>query len=168
MLKQCKDCAAEGIGEKPITEFHKNKLGRFGVSNICKIHATQRSAVWSRDNPDKRKQITAKWKKDNPDGVRNNYLKYRFSITSAIYEQMLEAQNGGCAVCHKPPPSGGALDVDHDHNCCSGSKTCGKCIRGLLCRDCNTVLGKVNDSVTHLSKMIEYIGSRQHFKCEAA
>lgn len=28
--------------------------------------------------------------------------------------------------------------VDHDHKCCSGDKSCGKCVRGILCPGCNT------------------------------
>ncbi|MET9625629.1 endonuclease domain-containing protein [Streptomyces sp. NPDC006464] len=29
--------------------------------------------------------------------------------------------------------------MDHDHNCCTG---CPHCVRGLLCRPCNTDLGR--------------------------
>jgi hypothetical protein len=33
--------------------------------------------------------------------------------------------------------------IDHDHNCCHGGASCGKCIRGILCSACNLSLGHV-------------------------
>jgi len=35
---------------------------------------------------------------------------------------------------------------DHDHVCCSGKKSCGKCLRGLLCHGCNTKLGALENN----------------------
>lgn len=29
--------------------------------------------------------------------------------------------------------------VDHDHACCAGSRSCGKCVRGIVCVSCNTL-----------------------------
>lgn len=45
-----------------------------------------------------------------------------------LYEDLLELQEGGCAICGRPPGER-RLDMDHDHR----SMT----IRGLLCTTCN-------------------------------
>lgn len=31
--------------------------------------------------------------------------------------------------------------IDHDHNHCRGGNSCGECVRGVLCMDCNTKVG---------------------------
>jgi hypothetical protein len=46
--------------------------------------------------------------------------------------------------------------VDHDHTCCPGEYTCGKCVRGLLCDDCNK---KLHDSPAWHFRAIEYLGN---------
>ena len=78
-------------------------------------------------------------------------------IHKADYDTMLAAQNGLCAICQRPPTSGRGkkLHVDHDHG--TG------CIRGLLCHDCNTGLGKFLDSPSLLQDAISYL---QHQEIE--
>lgn len=62
---------------------------------------------------------------------------------------MLEAQDGGCAICGRPPKNQ-RLSVDHDH------KT--GLVRGLLCWTCNhRVLGNVRDNVELLMKAAAYL-----------
>jgi len=56
-----------------------------------------------------------------------------YGITLEIYNQMLKAQGGVCAICHKEDSKGNHLSVDHDHST-------GK-VRGLLCGRCNLALG---------------------------
>jgi hypothetical protein len=76
-------------------------------------------------------------------------LVRRFNITPEQYTALLEAQGGVCALCRKPErahhQSGKLklLAVDHDRRCCPGAKSCGRCIRGLLCFSCNVTLGKL-------------------------
>lgn len=47
--------------------------------------------------------------------------------------------------------------VDHDHKCCPGSRSCGKCVRGVLCRSCNLALGLVEDNIENLRGLIAYL-----------
>lgn len=53
------------------------------------------------------------------------------------------------------------LTVDHDHNCCPGNFSCGKCIRGLICRHCNWALGAVRDRADVAMSLASYLGKWQ-------
>lgn len=54
-----------------------------------------------------------------------------YGMTDAEYDQLLEYQGGGCAICGRPPKTK-RLDTDHDHQ--TGL------LRGLLCFPCNRLL----------------------------
>lgn len=61
-------------------------------------------------------------------------LERMFSITQQDYENILALQNHRCALCQKDRCiTGKNFAVDHDHDCCPGDRSCGECIRGLLC-----------------------------------
>jgi 16S rRNA C967 or C1407 C5-methylase (RsmB/RsmF family) len=47
--------------------------------------------------------------------------------------------------------------IDHDHGCCSGTGSCGRCVRGLLCNRCNLMLGFANDQPEILRAALEYL-----------
>jgi hypothetical protein len=72
----------------------------------------------------------------------------RLGITEEQFNQFLEEQDYACAICCEPFEEE-RICADHDHNCCppqpyARAKTCGKCVRGLLCTRCNAWLGWVD------------------------
>ena len=80
-----------------------------------------------------------------------------FGLKPGQYAQLLAAQGGVCYICHRKPVSK-RLACDHDHSCCPGPTSCGKCVRGLLCRACNRdVLGHLRDDVEALRRAIAYL-----------
>jgi len=76
---------------------------------------------------------------------RRKNLKRYYGITPEQYEAMRQAQNGQCGICGKQV----TLSVDHNH------KT-GK-VRGLLCRNCNFLIGAAKESPSSPIKAIKYL-----------
>lgn len=69
-------------------------------------------------------------------------IKVRYGITIARWDEIFTEQNGKC-ICGKIfslDTKTNAPHLDHDHACCPGN-ACGKCVRGMLCFRCNSVLG---------------------------
>lgn len=86
-------------------------------------------------------------------------LKRYYGMTWETYNVMLEAQGGVCAICkgtetYQPRTYNGpkALSVDHDHG--TGQ------IRGLLCSNCNYLVGHCKEDEKILLEAINYL--RKH------
>ncbi len=70
---------------------------------------------------------------------RRQYIWQFYQLSLEEYNVLLVKQGGVCAICGEPPKKNN-LSVDHNHDCCSGKKSCGKCLRGILCVRCNSKL----------------------------
>jgi hypothetical protein len=82
-----------------------------------------------------------------------------YGMTFADYDRMLASQGGVCALCRSDLPKhhvGGRFHFDHDHACCPGAVTCGKCIRGLVCGGCNRSLGWAENC--GIDRILTYLG----------
>ncbi len=89
-------------------------------------------------------------------GTRYRHLWNDFKLTPEAYADLLQTQGGTCAICKQMPDS--VLHVDHDHTCCPAKKkTCGRCVRGLLCGPCNYGLGNFADSIERMKAAITYL-----------
>lgn len=90
--------------------------------------------------------------------LRGRNLRKRFRLSVEAYERLLKDQKYRCLGCDRHRDETGTLRVDHDHSCCPDrNKTCGKCIRGLLCQQCNHALGLVRDNPSVLRKLAIYL-----------
>jgi hypothetical protein len=137
-------------------------------------------AAWVAKNPTAMKKARANWVKNNPEAVAAIRYKMNHSekgiatrrkyerslrcrarkqgLTVESYTAMWEKQNRCCAVCRTPLELlSRNTTVDHDHRCCAKNRSCGKCVRALLCRHCNIGLGFFKDSVSTLQKFITYL-----------
>lgn len=92
-----------------------------------------------------------------------------YGISLATYDALVSKQNGLCALCGQPersvhPKSGTPfeLSVDHDRRCCPGKKSCGKCVRGLLCNRCNRTIGGFRDDPLLLAAALTYLRGWLH------
>ena len=132
LSKTCELCKVE----KSLVQFLANKCKKDGKAGRCK---------------DCRKLE----RYENAESARRTQLKCKFGITLEQYEEMLAKQGGVCALCHGDDTR--ALNVDHDHSCCPGQKSCGKCVRKLLCRKCNMAIGLLNDDINLLKRAVEYL-----------
>lgn len=81
----------------------------------------------------------------------------KFGLSRIDFDAMLQRQGGRCAVCGTTDPGSTFWAVDHDHACCPSRKTCGKCVRGILCRSCNQGLGNFADDVDRLTSAVAYL-----------
>lgn len=71
--------------------------------------------------------------------VDGRRLKYK--LTPESFQELLDKQDNRCGMCRATFES--KIVVDHDHACCPTERSCGKCVRGLLCMRCNLGLGTV-------------------------
>lgn len=92
---------------------------------------------------------------------RNRRLT-EYGITQRDYDRMLAEQGGGCAICGATESGKGSrLHVDHDHSCCPDAiRSCGRCVRGLLCMKCNQGLGQFGDDANLLLTAVVYLTGR--------
>jgi hypothetical protein len=82
--------------------------------------------------------------------VRLRYhLQHTYGISLDKYNRLCEKQHNRCAICFRAHPGHKRLCVDHSH-------TTGK-VRGLLCHNCNLMLGVYNDSILVLQAVIRYL-----------
>ena len=132
--KTCSKCRTT----RPSGEFSKNRQSRDGLNRHCK-RCTREQYI------------------SNSDKINARHRDARYGLLAGAWEALFESQGRRCAICGSASPRGRGWATDHDHACCPGRKTCGKCIRGILCVPCNAGLGIFQDNPETLRSALEYL-----------
>ena len=83
----------------------------------------------------------------------------KFGLSPEAFAAILAAQDGCCAGCGKPLVFGTRqqVHVDHDHTCCPGKKTCGRCIRCVLCGACNIGIARFDHDPARMRRVADWL-----------
>ena len=130
--KQCNLCEEELL----ISNFPKNR-------SVCKKCFAKKTKEYYHNR--------------NHDELRDKEYKRRYGIGVKDYDEMLELQEGKCAICQSVDigsKKSKYFFIDHDHNT-------GK-VRGLLCKKCNIALGEMRDDPDIVYQAWMYLCCDQH------
>lgn len=148
--------------------YNKQAASKSGLQSQCRQCASERlkrhyAALTSEQKIDKRRRQD-EHRIANPEMYRWTGIRSRYHINKEDFDKMFADQGKVCAICQSPDPGGSwnQWAIDHDHACCSGVKSCGKCIRGILCIPCNHGLGSFRDSPTSLRTAADYLDRILH------
>lgn len=133
---------------KRLSEMSKDSSDKRGHKGICKECAAKKQAEF-RDT----------WSTEKHEAVKAAML---LSARKSLYgeegikhfEEQRRLQENKCDICKQEMIKACS---DHNHLCCDGRKTCGKCLRGALCDKCNRGLGLLGDSIINLKAAITYL-----------
>lgn len=139
LTKTCSKCGGD---PQSLEEFYVDKRTDKHVGE-CRTCVKARTATYARSRGSEYRH------------GRNTQTRYGISVER--YNELLEAQGHACAICSQPDQYGYRLAVDHDHQCCPGRMSCGECVRGLLCRCCNTALGLLGEDSERMVAAAAYL-----------
>lgn len=130
----CKLCKEN----RPITDFGKNLSYKDKIDKDCKVCNRIKCKNWRENN--KEKHRNGLWKCDI-------WRKYR--VTPGFLLEYIKKIYGLCEICGKIMTP---YHIDHNHN--SGE------FRGLLCPQCNVMIGMANENGEILGAAIGYLRTK--------
>jgi hypothetical protein len=129
-MKLCTSCKET----KPLSEYFKSSNTKSGLQGECKLCNSTRAKTWYRNNKER---------------TKNNKLVKAYGITVSDFLTMLKKQNHKCGVCGTELMVDKSTCVDHCHT--TGA------VRGIVCTNCNLLLGHSKDSIEILKSAQKYL-----------
>jgi hypothetical protein len=164
--KTCSRCKST----KSVLAFPKKKVTPDGLDYWCMDCKREKRAEWDRAynerHPERRRQSAVRYQRANAEVTSWASRLKKYGLDKAALEAMIDQQGGACLLCKGD--LGETWTVDHDHACCPKAHTCGRCVRGILCRRCNIALGMFNEDPDLLIAASIYVTQRSDMMALAA
>jgi hypothetical protein len=149
--KRPKICIVPECGRKHYCQnYCSSHYSRLQVSGDVKSNIPIKILFYGKDKCD----VVFCNNKHKARGLCNTHdaTKRTYNLSS---DQLVEMLSRSCEIC-------GTIDnlsIDHDHSCCKGRSSCGQCVRGTVCQNCNRSMGQAKDNPDILRKLANYLES---------
>jgi len=128
--KHCNTCKTT----KPSSEFGRANGKRDGLKSKCKVCERQYQKLLYHSNPEKYRIISKEYQ-----------FQTRYGLEPELAKKLAKDNTGTCEICGTM----GKLAVDHCHEKVK--------FRGLICRNCNLMLGYAKDKIETLFAGAKYL-----------
>ena len=165
ITKTCTHCGEE----HSIDFFNRDKRKPDGRASWCKNCTRQKAKDYRKNNPEKvkkldalsrerhkaaRKKRASEYRDKNAEEIKNRLYERKYGIAFDKKVELFNKIEGRCMICgSKMELETSQLDHDHDTNE----------IRGILCINCNLLLGHGKDDILLLKNAINYLESKNVF-----
>lgn len=165
-VKVCITCTRE----LPLTDFPVRSATDRRLRGQCKECRRSYVRAYSLAYKDRRKELYLenreyyqRYYRDNAAACRARQLEWRYGLPPGGWDVLFAAQLGNCYLCLEPmsDPGQSRLATDHDHNCCPGAPSCGRCIRGIAHGRCNQLIGMAYDDPARLRVIADRLEAAQ-------
>jgi hypothetical protein len=132
VTKKCDQCQ---------TYYQARKKNQRFCCKDCKNREHSPNRTWTAEKREKHRA----WMNRNPDKVAAQTESRRAKNYGLTLEELRAVLARGCYApgCMEGKNGLVGLHIDHDHFCCPGRRSCGKCVRGALCQTHNVALGYI-------------------------
>lgn len=94
--------------------------------------------------------------------AHGRHVQRSYGISPQQYRVLLAAQGNRCAICRRATGATKQLAVDHDHKLGlthphPPTEACARCVRGILCGPCNSMLAHARDDGELFRRAIRYL-----------
>ncbi len=152
-IKKCESCGEDFRPNSAPQKYCKKTECHAARQRKYRTNYIEKPGIRDRDNARARERGQEPEVKEKKS---HYHRKRKYGIDEKMFNDLLAKQGGGCLVCGVTPDKPDVrYCIDHDHLCCPGDISCGRCVRGILCQNCNSAEGFLSRAAKQTGRTIE-------------